>query len=147
MNANPPGIILVTLLIKLGVIASLASIIARFGHFRRLIFLEERNPKQKLLFAALLGVPFMLGVLARLLTHGYAGTQLTSGYPGADLSLEGTVQAGLLGGTIGGLRVGMMVSVPGGLIPLHHGERLGAPLAGAYALVAGTARWVCPDKE
>src|SRR5205809_789210 len=95
MGPNKPGLIFVTLLIKLGVIASLASIIARFGHFRRLIFLEERNLKQKLLFAAVLGVPFMLGVLARLLTHGYAGTQLANGYPGADLSLEGTVLASL----------------------------------------------------
>ena len=110
MALNKLSLILVTLLIKLGVIASLASIIARFGHFRRLIFLEERNPKQKLLFAALLGVPFMLGVLARLLTHGYAGTQLTSGYPGADLSLEGTVLAGLLGGTIVGLATVLIAS-------------------------------------
>src|SRR5438552_17965545 len=147
MGPNRPGLIFVTLLIKLGVIASLASIIARFGHFRRLIFLEERNLKQKLLFAAVLGVPFMLGVLARLLTHGYAGTQLTNGYPGADLSLEGTVLAGLLGGTVVGLVVGMMVSLPAVLIPLHHGELLAAPMAVLYALVGGTARWVCPHQE
>lgn len=144
MNTNPPGIILVTLLIKLGVIASLASIIARFAHFRRLIFLEERNPKQKLLFAAVLGVPFMMGVLARLLTHGYAGTELNFGYPGADLSLEGTALAGLLGGSIVGLVVGMMVSLPAVLIGHEH---LAAPMAVLYAVVAGTARWVCPDKE
>jgi len=145
MGPNKPALIFVTLLIKLGVIASLASIIARFGHFRRLIFLEERNLKQKLLFAAVLGVPFMLGVLARLLTHGYAGTQLTNGYPGADLSLEGTVLAGLLGGTVVGLVVGMMVSLPAVLFPAH--ELLAAPMAVLYAVVAGTARWFCPDKE
>jgi len=144
MTANPPGIILVTLLIKLGVIASLASIIARFAHFRRLIFLEERNPKQKLLFAAVLGVPFMMGVLTRLLTHGYAGTELKVGYPGADLSLEGTALAGLLGGSIVALVVGMMVSLPAVLIGHEH---LAAPMAVLYAMVAGTARWVCPDKE
>jgi len=144
MTANPPGIILVTLLIKLGVIASLASIIARFAHFRRLIFLEERNPKQKLLFAAVLGVPFMMGVLTRLLTHGYAGTELKVGYPGADLSLEGTALAGLLGGSIVGLVVGMMVSLPAVLIGHEH---LAAPMAVLYAMVAGTARWLCPDKE
>lgn len=144
-HANPSsGLILVTLLIKLGLIALLASFIARFAHFRRLIFLEERTPKQKLLFAALLGVPFMLGVLVRLLTHGQTGAQLTSGYPGADLSLEGTVLAGLLGGTIAGLVVSMMVSVPAVLIGHEH---LAAPMAVLYAVVAGTARWVCPDKE
>jgi two-component system LytT family sensor kinase len=145
MSANSPGIILVTLLIKLGVIASLASIIARFAHFRRLIFLEERNPKQKLLFAAVLGIPFMMGVLARLLTHGYAGTGLKSGYPGTDLSLEGTALAGLLGGTIVGMVVGMMVSLPAVLSGGH--ELLAAPMAVLYAVVAGTVRWVCPDKE
>jgi two-component system, LytTR family, sensor kinase len=144
MNANPPGIVLVTLLIKLGVIASLASIIARFAHFRRLIFLEKRNPKQKLLFAAVLGVPFMMGVLTRLLTHGYAGTELGRGYPGTDLSLEGTTLAGLLGGTIVGLVVGMMVSLPAVLIGHEH---LAAPMAVLYAVVAGTARRLCPDKE
>jgi two-component system LytT family sensor kinase len=137
MNPNlpvSPAVILVTLLFKLGVIASLASIIARFGRFRRLLFIEQRGARQKLLFAAFLGVPFMLGVLARLLAR----------YQGTDLNLEVTVLAGLLGGTIVGLVVGMMVSLPAVLI--GH-EILAAPLAVLYAVVAGSARWVCPDKE
>lgn len=131
---DSPALIFVTLLIKLGVIASLASIIARFGDFRRLLFVEQRGPRQKLVFAAFLGVPFMLGVLARLLAK----------YQGADLSLEITVLAGLLGGTIVGLVVGMMVSLPAVLI--GH-EILAAPMAVLYAVVAGSARWVCPNKE
>jgi len=129
-----PALVLVTLLIKLGVIASLASITARFERFRRLLFIEQRNPRQKLIFAAFLGVPFMLGVLARLLAR----------YQSTDLSLEMTVVAGLLGGTIVGLVVGMMVSLPAVLI--GH-EILAAPLAVLYAVAAGSARWVCPDKE
>jgi two-component system LytT family sensor kinase len=135
--------LLVILLIKLGVIASLASVIARFGQFRRLIFVEQRTPRQKLLFAVLLGVPFMLGVLTRLLAK----------YPGTDLSLEITVLAGLLGGGIAGLVVGMMVSLPAVLIPheimgtSNSHELLAAPLAVIYALVAGSARALCPDKE
>ena len=137
MSVNPqvsPALVFVTLLIKLGVLASLASIIARFGQFRRLLFIEQRGPRQKLLFAAYLGVPFMLGVLARLLAR----------YQGTDMDLEITVVAGLLGGTIVGLVVGMMVSLPAVLI--GH-EILAAPLAVLYAVVAGSARWVCPDKE
>jgi len=122
------------LLIKLGVIASLASIIARFGHFRRLIFLEQRTPRQKLLFSVFLGVPFLLGVLTRLLAK----------YQGGDLSLEITVVSGLLGGTITGLVVGMMVSLPA---VLKGHEILAAPMAVLYAVVAGSARWICPDKE
>ncbi len=131
--SNSPALI-VTLLIKLGVIASLASIIARLGRFRRLLFVEQRTPRQKLQFAAFLGVPFMLGVLARLLAR----------YQGTDLSLEVTVLAGLLGGTIVGLVTGMMVSLPAVLIGR---EVLAAPLAVLYAVMAGSARWVCPNKE
>jgi two-component system LytT family sensor kinase len=132
----PHTSVLVILLIKLGVITAMASIIARFDSFRRLIFLEQRTTRQKLLFAVVLGVPFMLGVLTRLL----------AGYQGADLSLEITVLAGLLGGGIVGMLVGMMVSLPAMLIP-RQPELLTAPMALLYAVVAGTARWVCPDKE
>ncbi|TAM84629.1 MAG: sensor histidine kinase [Acidobacteria bacterium] len=142
------GLVLVTLLIKLGVIASLASIIARFDKFRRLLLVEIRAPKQKLLFAAFLGVPFMLGVLTRLI----------AGYQGGDLSLEITVLGGLLGGTMVGLVVGMIVSLPavliphvfvlptGLVIPAAH-ELLAVPMAVLYAVVAGSARWLCPNKE
>ncbi len=126
--------ILLTLLIKLGVMASLASIIARFETFKRLIFIEQRTTKEKLQFALFLGVPFALGVFTRLL----------AGYAGVDLSLEITVLSGLLGGTIVGLVVGTMVSLPAALI--GH-EFLAAPMAVLYALVAGSARWICPDKE
>jgi len=126
--------ILVGLLIKLAVIALLAGFIARSGRFRKLIFIERRSPRQKLEFAFFVGVPFTLGVLARLF----------SGSKTIDLSLEVTVLAGLLGGTIAGLVVGMMVSLPAVLI--GH-EILAAPMAVLYAVVAGTARWLCPDKE
>ncbi len=137
MNFTPGSsvaLILLTLLIKLGVVALLAGFIARFGLFRNLILEERRSPRQKLQLAAFLGVPFMLGVLARLLAH----------YQGADLGLEVTVLAGLLGGTIVGLSVGMLVSVPAWLIG---GEILAVPMAALYACVAGSARYVCPDKE
>jgi two-component system LytT family sensor kinase len=126
--------LILTLMIKLGVIAVLAGFIARFGTFRRLILIEERGPRQKLIFAGFLGVPFMLGVLIRLLAH----------YQGTDLGLEATVLSGLLGGTIVGLVVGMMVSLPAWLIA-H--EQLAVPMAVLYAVVAGSARYVCPDKE
>jgi two-component system LytT family sensor kinase len=126
--------ILVALLIKLAVMALLAGFIARFGRFRQLIFIERRSTREKLEFAMFLGVPFSLGVLARLLAH----------YPTTDLSLEVTVVAGLLGGTIAGLVVGMMVSLPAVLI--GH-EILAVLMAVLYAVVAGTSRWVCPNKE
>jgi two-component system LytT family sensor kinase len=136
--------IFVSLLIKLAVISLLAGFIARFGRFRQLIFIEQRSPSEKLEFAVFLGIPFTLGVLARLLA-GYPNLSKPLGpFPTTDLSLEVTVLAGLLGGTIASLVVGMMVACPAVLI--RH-ELLAAPMAVLYAVVAGTARWVCPDKE
>ena len=68
LNSSPAAT-LVALLIKLAVIALLAGFIARFGRFRQLIFIEQRSPSEKLEFAAFLGVPFTLGVLARLIAN------------------------------------------------------------------------------
>jgi two-component system, LytTR family, sensor kinase len=129
-----PTAIILTLLMKLGVIASLASIIARFGRFKRLIFIEQRTSQEKLEFALLLGVPFALGVLTRVIL----------GYQLADLSLEVTALGGLLGGTLVGLAVGFMVGLPAVLI--GH-EILVIPMLALCALVAGLARRLCPDKE
>lgn len=156
---NPLPFTVVDLLIKLAVMALLAGFIARFSMFRRLLLIEQRGPREKILFAAFLGLPFMVGVLARLLAD----------YPTADLSLEVTVLAGLLGGTIVGLAVAIIVnlpilfmalwasllshvpalvgSVPALLIPRSRPELLALPMATLYAVAAGTARWVCPDKE
>jgi two-component system LytT family sensor kinase len=79
------------------------------------------------------------------------------------------VLAGLLGGTIVGLAVALIVnlpillialwaavlslfpafahSAPDLLIPFYRPELLALPMATLYAVAAGTARWLCPDKE
>lgn len=153
---NPAPFTVVDLLIKLAVMALLAGFIARFGMFRHLLLIEQRTPREKIRFATFLGLPFMVGVLARLLAD----------YPTADLSLEITVVAGLLGGTIVGLAVALIVNfpillmvlwsvvgpalahfIPG--VPLAHArpELLALPMGTLYAVAAGTARWLCPDKE
>ncbi len=136
--------IFVALLIKLALISLLAGFIARFGRFRQLIFIEKRSPTEKLEFAAFLGIPFTLGVLVRLLANYPNIGRPTVPFPPTDLSLEVTALAGLVGGTIAGLVVGMMVSLPALLI---RNEAWAVPLAVFYAVAAGTARWVCPDKE
>ena len=133
-SGSPTLFLLVTLLIKLGVMASLASIIPRIGTFRNLLFIERRSIREKVLFSTFLGVPFMLGVLARLVAR----------YQGTDLSLEITFVAGLLGGGVAGLMVGMLVHLPAVLL----GEEiLALPILAIYALVGGLVRHVCPDKE
>ena len=134
---TPPTFTVVDLLIKLAVMALLAGFIARFARFRRLLVIEQRTPQEKIQFAVFLGLPFMVGVLVRLLEF----------YPTTDLSLEVTVLAGLLGGTIVGLAVAMIVNIPTLLFPIGHIEFLAVPMAALYAVVAGTLRYVCPDKE
>ena len=101
---NPFTVTVVDLLIKLAVMALLAGFIARFSMFRRLLMIEQRGPREKIQFAAFLGLPFMIGVLARIIAQ--------SQYPTTDLSLEVTVLAGLLGGTIVGLAVALIVNLP-----------------------------------
>jgi two-component system LytT family sensor kinase len=157
----PAPFTVVDLLIKLAVMALLAGFIARFGRFRNLLMIEQRGPREKIQFAAFLGLPFMIGVLARLFSQ--------SQYPTTDLSLEVTVLAGLLGGTIVGLAVALIVnlpilivalwvailhvfpalarSAPAWSIPFYRPELLAPLMATLYAVLAGTARWVCPDKE
>src|SRR5947209_20279691 len=97
--------VFVTLLIKIGVVALLAGFIARFGRFRSLILEEQRKPRQKLALAAFLGVPFMLGVLTRML----------AGYEGPGVGLEANVMAGICGGHIEAVVECVMVSLPGWL--------------------------------
>lgn len=156
---DPQSFRVVDLLIKLAIMALLAGFIARFSMFKRLLLIEQRGPRQKIEFAAFLGLPFMLGVLARLLGN----------YPTADLSLEVTVLGGLLGGTIVGLSVALIVNIPilavtlwvalftafpgfaqvtpGWLMPPARAELAAPFMATLYAVVAGTLRFVCPDKE
>jgi hypothetical protein len=50
-------LILITLLVKLGVVASMASILARVVTFRRLIFAERRSPRQTMALLAFFLVP------------------------------------------------------------------------------------------
>ena len=157
----PAPFTVVDLLLKLAVMALLAGFIARFSMFRRLLMIEQRGPRQKIQFAVFLGLPFMIGVLARLVAQDK--------YPTTDLSLEVTVLAGLLGGTIVGLAVALIVnlpillialwvailslfpavagSAPPWLIPYYRPELLAPLMATLYAVAAGTARWLCPDKE
>lgn len=59
-------LILITMLVKLGVVASVASILARGATFRQLIFAERRRRTQTLALLAFFLVPLTLGVWIRI---------------------------------------------------------------------------------
>ena len=82
--------LLTTLMVKLAVMAVLATMLVRFPWFRRILLTEKRDWPERLIFAASLGVPLTAGVVARLLLN----------YKAADLTLAGSFLAGLLAGPV-----------------------------------------------
>ena len=133
--------ILVTLLIKIGAMASIASLLVRSASFKRILFgfaqselfAEKRGLKERGLFTLIMGVPLSVGVMVRL----------TIRYNAADLSLSGTLLVGLLGGFVPGFIVGAMVGLPAA----WSGEMLALPMGLVYGLIGGLLRRACPVKE
>ena len=72
------------LIVKLAVMAALATMLARYRRFRHILIFEQRNWPDRLVFAAGLIIPLTAGVVARLLLN----------YEAADLTLEGALLAG-----------------------------------------------------
>ena len=81
------NLIWITLLVKLGVVASVASVLARVTTFRRLFFAEKRSPRQTLALLAFFLVPLTLGVWLRFRVPNFLA---------ADISFETVILLGLL---------------------------------------------------
>src|SRR5258708_2433230 len=97
---------LVPLLLKLGVMASIASILARSNRFKSMLMLEDRTMNQRLALSLWLSVVFAAGVAIRVYSRPYYQTA----YQAADLGLEGSILAGIMGGYITGLVSGILIS-------------------------------------
>jgi two-component system LytT family sensor kinase len=126
-------LVLVTLLVKLGVMASIASLLGRFNAFKRLLNKEELSLKEKLIFALLSGMLISFGVMIRLLLP----------YDAADLSLSGTLLVGLLTGPLTGAAVGLMVGAPAAT----QGEIFALPLGVLYGVAGGIVRELCRKED
>ena len=61
---------LVTLLVKLAVAASLASILIRSSRFQRMLMHEKRTVRERMEMSLACSLFFGAGVLTRVLTHG-----------------------------------------------------------------------------
>ncbi|MDD5543586.1 MAG: histidine kinase [Acidobacteriia bacterium] len=128
-----PEFILLTLLLKMGVIAALASVMARSKTFENLLFVERKDFKEKMILVFLLGIPLGVGEGARLLLN----------YAAADVSLEGSFLIGLLGGYVtGGVTGGVL-----GLLPLFRKEWLSPLMLAIAGLLGGLLRALCKNKE
>lgn len=131
MAAQP---LLVILLVKLAVAASLASVLTRSSRFQRMLMREERNLTQRVQMALVCAVIFGSGVAARTLTNGYQAV---------DLGLEGSLVMGMLGGYVTGLLAGVLISIPA---MLHH-ESATMVLLAAVGVMGGLLRDLAPEKE
>lgn len=126
---------LVILLIRLGVVASLASLLVRFGRFKTMLLREDRTINQRMLLALLLGGIFASGVAIRLVAPQYKAI---------DLGLEGSLVAGLVGGYVAGLISGVVISTPAMII--GH-ELLTMPLLVGMGALGGLLRACASDPE
>jgi two-component system LytT family sensor kinase len=125
--------VLITLIVKLAVAATLATMLVRFRWFRRILLTEKRDWPERLVFAAGLGVPLTAGVAARLLLH----------YDAADLTLAGSFLAGLIAGPYAGALVGAAVGLP----PIFAAEYGALPFAIGCGFAGGGLREICPKEQ
>ncbi|MBI1788809.1 MAG: histidine kinase [Acidobacteria bacterium] len=126
---------LITYLVRLGVVASLAAILVRPSGVKRMLLRETRTVPQRLRLALWLAVVFGAGVATRILTRG--------GYKAVDLGLEGCLLAGLLGGYFTGLLSGVLISLPA----MFGQEFLSMPLLAGVGVMGGLIRDCASDTE
>jgi len=125
--------LLTTMVVKLAVIAVMATMVARYRRFRHILIFERRAWPDRLVFSLAIGIPLALGVTARLLL----------GYDAADLTLEGSFLVGLIAGPYAGALVGILVGAPG----LLFGEFIAMPFAVGCGFTGGGLREVCPKQS
>jgi two-component system LytT family sensor kinase len=121
-----------TQMMRIAAAASLAALLARFAVFRRAVFAARRTPRQNLELMAMLALPFALGVTLRLFHYNFA-----------DMTLEGALLIGLVGGRLAGPLGGAILSLPA---YVHH-EWLAMPVAVVSGLLGGLIREAVPSNE
>jgi two-component system LytT family sensor kinase len=125
-------VLLTTLVVKLAVVAALATMLVRYRRFRHILIFERRDWPDRIVFVLALGLPLTAGVASRLLLN----------YNAADLTLEGAFLAGLIAGPYAGAIVGLMVGLP----PLGNGEFIALPFAVGCGFAGGGLRELCPKE-
>ena len=128
------SLILVTLLVRLGVAAAISSVLVRARRFRVLLFREERTLGEKLELVFIVSTPIVLGVLVRHWVRNFLA---------ADITFEGAILMGVIGGRLTGAAGGALVSLPA----LFLGEWLTLPMNVVAGLLAGLLRHIAGDRE
>ncbi len=127
-------LILITLLVKLGVAAAVASALARSRTFQRLLFAEQRRRRETVALLAFFLVPLTLGVWVRTTVPNFLA---------ADISFETVILLGLLVGPGWAMLGGVVLSAPA---VLHH-EYLALPFNAVLGMAAGILGWFVEKEE
>jgi two-component system LytT family sensor kinase len=130
---SPEQFLLTTLVVKIAVIALVATVLVRYRRFRHILIFERRAWHDRLIFAASVGIPVAAGVVARLLLR----------YDAADVTLEGAFVAGLIAGPYAGATVGTLAGLPA----VVAGEWIALPFAVGCGFAGGGIREACPKEE
>ncbi len=127
MHGVDTKLLLISLLIKLGIAAAVASSLARAVRFKRLLLLQHRTPADVLKLLAWVCVPLTLGVWIRVRVPNFLA---------ADLALQATALLGLLLGSVPASIAGVFLSLPA----LSHHEWMTLPVNVAIACLFGAFR-------
>ena len=124
-----------TLLLRVAVAASLASILSRFTAFQQMLMREDRTLLQRFKLALACAAPYAASVATRVMNVSYQAV---------DLGLEGSLVAGMVGGYVTGLLAGVLISIPAFFL---NGELMSMPLFAGVGVLGGLLRDVAPEKE
>ena len=127
MHAVSNNLLLISLLIKLGIAAAIASSLARSVRFKRLLLMRVRTTRETLRLLAWICIPLALGVWIRVRVPNFLA---------ADVSLQATALVGLLLGAWPAALGGAVMALPA----LGHHEWMALPVNVGVALVFGTFR-------
>jgi two-component system, LytTR family, sensor kinase len=127
--------LLLTLLLRVAVAASLASILSRFNAFQKMLMREDRTLMQRVNLALMFWAVYGMSVLFRVLNQ--------TKYDAVDLGLEGSLLSGMVGGYVTGLLSGILISIPA----VAHGELMTMLLFAGVGVLGGLLRDLAPEKE
>ena len=128
-------LILITLLIRLGVVAAIASAVVRSRYFKSVLFRNEvRSARQQINIVLFVGVPVALGVWVRAMVRNFFA---------ADVAFESAIIVGVMGGRLAGVGLAALCAVPE--LWLH--EFLSFPMNALAGYVAGAFREFAANRE
>jgi len=128
-------LILTNLLIRLGVVAAIASAVVRSRYFKSILFRNEvRSAREQLQIVLFVGVPVALGVWVRAVVPNFLA---------ADVAFESAIIVGVMGGRLAGVALAVLCAVP----EFWRQEFLGFPLNAMAGYVAGAFREYAANRE